>query len=111
MKKPEPKSFPRRVHAVVREVPSGYVTTYGDVAAVLGNPRMARQVGWALAALPQGTDVPWHRVINRQGAISFRGDFVRAEEQRRRLEEEGVIFDSEGFCALKDCRWRYPGRM
>ena len=100
--------FHARVYAVVRRVPAGRVTTYGDVAAALGSPRVARHVGWALAALRE-PDVPWHRVINATGRISARGDLVRAEEQRRRLEDEGVTFDESGRCDLRRLRWVSAG--
>jgi methylated-DNA-protein-cysteine methyltransferase-like protein len=100
--------FHARVAAAVRLVPAGRVTTYGDVAGVLGSPRVARQVGWALAALPPGSDVPWHRVINAQGRISHRGDLLRAEEQQRLLEAEGVAFSSGGRVDLVALRWRWP---
>jgi methylated-DNA-protein-cysteine methyltransferase-like protein len=96
-----------RVYEVVARVPPGFVTTYGDVATVLGSPRVARQVGWALAALPfDRDDVPWHRVINAQGAISHRGDLVRGSEQQRRLEAEGIEFDEAGRVQLKRYRYR-----
>ncbi len=98
--------FRERVYAVVRQVPPGRVTTYGDVAAVLGSPRVARQVGFALAAL-QDPAVPWHRVINARGAISFRGDTGRGEEQRRRLEGEGGVFDAAGRLDLRALRWTW----
>ena len=101
--------FRAQIHALVRTVPAGRVTTYGDVAAVAGSPRAARQVGYAMAALPEDTDVPWHRVINAQGRISHRGDIARPTEQLRRLEEEGVIFDATGGCDLERLRWWYPG--
>ena len=98
--------FHGRVYAVVRRVPAGFVTTYGDVATILGSPRVARHVGWALAALPQGdVDVPWHRVLNAKGTISFRGDTWRAEMQREWLEMEGVAFDENGRVDLKRYRW------
>lgn len=101
------EGFHARVHAVVRSVPAGRVTTYGDVATMLGSPRVARHVGYALAALTDPT-VPWHRVINAQGCISHRGDLVRAESQRRRLEAEGVEFDARGRVDLKRFRFRPP---
>jgi methylated-DNA-protein-cysteine methyltransferase-like protein len=101
--------FHAQVAAAVRRVPAGRVTTYGDVASVLGSPRVARQVGWALASLPAETDVPWHRVINAQGLISHRGDVLRAEEQRRRLEAEGVVFDPSGVVDLALLRWDWVG--
>jgi methylated-DNA-protein-cysteine methyltransferase-like protein len=100
--------FRARVYALVHRVPGGQVTTYGDVATLLGSPRVARQVGWALAALPPDTDVPWHRVINAQGRVSHRGDTIRATEQYRRLEGEGVHFSETGICDLHRLRWEHP---
>jgi methylated-DNA-protein-cysteine methyltransferase related protein len=101
-------AFREDIYRIVRTVPPGRVTTYGDVAAVAGSPRAARQVGYAMAALPEGTDVPWHRVINAQGCISRRGDLERPLEQLRRLEDEGVIFDAVDKCDLDGLRWWYP---
>jgi methylated-DNA-protein-cysteine methyltransferase-like protein len=97
--------FHERVYEVVRRVPRGRLTTYGDVATVLGSPRVARQVGWALAALgADRPDVPWHRVINAKGRISHRGDTWRAEDQRLRLAAEGVVEDEAGTMRLKELR-------
>jgi len=97
------------VWAVTALVPPGHVTTYGDVGSVLGSPRFARQVGWALAALKDADgDVPWHRVINAQGRISHRGDTDRARQQLRLLKDEGVAFSEAGTCDLADLRWPYP---
>lgn len=98
--------FHRDVYTVVRRVPAGWVTTYGDVAAALGSPRVARQVGWALAALRDET-VPWHRVINAKGSISFRGDSPRGVLQRAKLEAEGIVFDASGRVDLPALRWRH----
>ncbi len=95
--------FNRRVYAVVRTVPPGAVTTYGDVATVLGSPRVARHVGFALAALDD-PGVPWHRVINSRGRISFKGDTARGRLQRALLEQEGVAFDEADRVALKRLR-------
>src|SRR5690606_15913073 len=99
--------------AVVKQVPAGCVTTYGDVGGVLGSPTVARQVGYALAALPvERVDVPWHRVINARGAISFRGDDGRGAEQQRRLEKEGIAFDETG--RVRDFarrRFRFEGPL
>ncbi|MCX4246824.1 MGMT family protein [Paraliomyxa miuraensis] len=90
--------FNARVYAVVRQVPAGFVTTYGHVAARLGSPRVARHVGFALAALtPEHEPVPWHRVINSQGRVSHH----RASDQQRMLEDEGVVFDARGRVDLK----------
>lgn len=101
--------FNARVYAVVRLVPAGFVTTYGQVATLLGSPRVARHVGFALAALSRTDEpVPWHRVINAQGRISHRGDVRRAAQQRL-LEREGVAFDERGRVDLKRFRYSFPG--
>lgn len=101
--------FNARVYAVVRQVPAGFVTTYGQVATLLGSPRVARHVGFALAALSRTDEpVPWHRVINSQGRISHRGDVHRATEQQRLLEREGVPFDARGRVDLSRFRYTFP---
>lgn len=87
--------FHQQVYAVVATVPYGTVTTYGDVAGYLGSRTVARQVGWALAAL-QNPEVPWHRVINAQGRISFRSDTPRASLQLELLKQEGHTFALDG---------------
>ncbi|MCB9674125.1 MAG: MGMT family protein [Alphaproteobacteria bacterium] len=99
--------FHRRVYTVVRTVPEGYVTTYGDVAAAMGSPRVARHVGWALAAM-KDEEAPWHRVINAQGRISHRGDTGRATLQRALLEAEGIEFKGDRV-DLKRFRWWFGG--
>ena len=103
--------FHSRVYTIVQQIPRGSVSTYGDVATLLGSPQVARHVGWALAGLTseKEVDVPWHRVINAQGRISHRGDVGRAREQLERLADEGVCFDSNGRCALEKYRWRPEG--
>ncbi len=99
--------FNARVYALVCRVPAGRVTTYGDIAGLLGSRRVARQVGYGLAALTDPA-VPWHRVINAQGRISFKGDPVRSAEQRSRLEAEGVTFDAAERVDLAAVRWDFP---
>jgi len=98
--------FYERVYALVRQIPSGNVVTYGQVAALLGSPRAARAVGYALRFLPAGTDVPWHRVINHRGQISLRTPIESPLLQRVLLEEEGVMFDVEGRVDLSIYRWQ-----
>lgn len=87
------RSFADRTYALVRRVPHGQVVSYGGVAAMLGSPRAARGVGSALAALPPDTEVPWWRVVNRNGEISIKGAPGLAALQRSLLEREGVVFD------------------
>ena len=100
--------FHEQVYEVVRRVPPGKVTTYGDVATILGSPRVARHVGWALSALRADgvSDVPWHRVINSRGRISARGQVWRATDQHLRLVAEGIPFDDTGRIDLTIYRWR-----
>ena len=101
--------FHRRVYQVVSWIPVGYVSTYGDIATVLGSPQVARHVGFALAALHDPT-VPWHRVINARGAISFKGDLSRAAELRQRLQAEGVCFGANDRIDLSVYRCT-PGQL
>jgi methylated-DNA-protein-cysteine methyltransferase related protein len=103
--------FYRLVYRVVRRVPRGKVVTYGQVAAILGQPRGARAVGMALAALrpPLLGLVPWQRVINAAGRCSHRDGFSAAV-QRDLLEREGVRFDRHGKVDLRRRRWKGPRR-
>lgn len=88
--------FHAKVHRVVSKVPRGRVVSYGDVAKALGSVRVARHVGFALAALPPDSRVPWFRVVNSRGNISFPADDPRAVSQRRRLGDEGIEVSMQG---------------
>ena len=100
-----------RIYAVVRRVPRGRVTTYGAVARIAGLPGHARQVGYALSALPTGTSVPWHRVINAQGKLSLeRVGSSSGTTQRIRLAGEGVVVNAGGKVSLAKFGWRVKNR-
>jgi methylated-DNA-protein-cysteine methyltransferase-like protein len=99
-----------RIYAVVRRIPRGRVATYGQVAALAGYPGHARQVGYALSALPAGTVLPWHRVINARGEISLRHWPGAELTQRMLLEREGVRFDARGRVQLKRVGWKPRNR-
>ncbi len=91
---------------MVRRIPSGWVATYGQVATMAGMPRRARLVGRVLQRLDPATKVPWHRVVNAKGEVSFSlsrngGDVL----QRRLLEKEGVEFDDRNRLDLERNRW------
>ncbi len=98
--------FFKRVYRLVRQVPPGKVTSYGAIARILGRPRAARTVGWAMHSLPEGSDVPWHRVINSQGRISISRQEHAADLQRALLEAEGVEFDADGTVDWERFGWR-----
>ena len=84
--------FFQTVYEIVKRIPKGKVATYGQVARVAGNPRMARQVGWALHQNPEPEVIPCHRVVNRFGCCCEGFAFGGAGVQRALLEEEGVLF-------------------
>jgi len=93
-------------YAIARKVPAGRVTTYGAVAVEAGLPGHARQVGYAMAALPDDHDVPWHRVINARGEVSPRAGGTAFEKiQRNLLEAEGIVFNARGRVDLDRFGW------
>lgn len=110
---PNTNLFNSRVWEIVRQVPPGQVTSYGQIAAMIPPPPgmdpksydafAARWVGGAMAVCPD--DVPWQRVINSQGKLSLRPG---AEKQRELLEEEGVIFNEKGRVDFKKFGWQGP---
>lgn len=103
----EPTSETRRlIYLVVQQVPQGRVTTYGQVAEIVGHGVDARVVGYAMAGLPADVDVPWQRVINRQGKISLTGR--GGEAQRQMLEAEGIEFDEQGRIDFNRFGWEGP---
>jgi methylated-DNA-protein-cysteine methyltransferase-like protein len=95
-----------KIYAVIARIPPGRVATYGQVAALAGLPGHARQVGTALGCLPEGSPVPWQRVVNARGEVSPRGGLGIAEGfQRHLLEEEEVGFDERGRIDLERFGW------
>jgi methylated-DNA-protein-cysteine methyltransferase-like protein len=95
-----------RIYDVVRRIPRGRVATYGQVAELAGLRDHARQVGYALHALPAGTTVPWHRVLNARGTLSLRREPGAEITQRLLLEREGIRFDAGGRVSLARVRWQ-----
>ena len=84
-----------KIYRVVKKIPEGRVATYGQVARIAGLAGHARQVGYALHALSEDLDVPWHRVINAKGEISLRSEPGSEPLQRLLLQDEGVEFRGE----------------
>jgi methylated-DNA-protein-cysteine methyltransferase related protein len=93
----------RRIYQAVASIPAGRVGSYGQIAQLAGLPGRARQVGYALHAMPEGADLPWHRVVNARGEISLTGEAARLQLQR--LRREGVRFDAQGRIDLAVFGW------
>jgi methylated-DNA-protein-cysteine methyltransferase-like protein len=94
-----------RIWATVGDVPKGSVASYGQIAEIAGIPRGARQVGYALRQLPNGSDVPWHRVIQSSGRIAFEKGSRAYNRQSKRLIMEGVVI-LEGRIDMQKYRWQ-----
>lgn len=92
----------KRVYEMVSRIPRGRVASYGQIAFLLGEPRGARQVGWAMRRCPDG--LPWHRVVRADGSLAGGNpDF-----QRALLEAEGARFTPDGRVDMTACRWEDP---
>lgn len=94
-----------KVYEVVKQIPSGKVATYGQIAKLCGNARMSRQVGWALHVNPQPYIVPCHRVVNREGQLSGAFAFGGKDVQKQLLISEGVEFVDEQTVDMDKHRW------
>lgn len=103
MPPPKNSSLYQSIYDLVCQIPPGYVTTYGQIARRVSCT--ARTVGFAMAALPAGNDVPWQRVINSQGKVSPRTDGEGNILQRDLLEAEGTLFDQKGRINLDKHGW------
>lgn len=96
--------FLAQIFVVIHQIPSGKVSTYGEIAKMAGYPGYARHVGKALSNLPKGSKLPWFRVINSAGKISLKGDsFAR---QKEHLEKDGVQVSEMGRVSLKIYKWQ-----
>ncbi|HEY3486572.1 MAG TPA: MGMT family protein [Gammaproteobacteria bacterium] len=97
----------------IRRIPTGQVATYGQIASLAGYPRGARLVGMVLQRTPPTMRIPWHRVINARGALSFPQNSEHYRLQRSKLEREGIVFKGERIelaryqwqSALDDLLW------
>jgi methylated-DNA-protein-cysteine methyltransferase-like protein len=94
------------IYEVVKQIPAGKVATYGQVARLAGLGGHARQVGYALHNLPENSGIPWQRVINAKGEISFPPDSPHWHLQRALLEAEGIRFDENDRVLLARYRWK-----
>ena len=96
-----------RIYAIVRQIPSGKVATYGQVAELAELYGKARLVGYALYRVDKNSDIPWHRVINAKGEVSESPLRLGSDHiQRSLLEAEGIQFSPEGKIDLREYLWR-----
>lgn len=96
--------FLTQIFVVIHQIPQGKVSTYGEIAKMAGYPGYARHVGKALSNLPEGSTLPWYRVINSAGKISLKGnDFFR---QKKHLEKESIEVNAAGRINLKKYKWQ-----
>ena len=98
-------SFFESVYSIVRKIPKGKVATYGQIAALIGQPRKSKIVGWALHKNPYYGEVPCHRVVNRNGELSPSFAFGGQDNQKKLLEYEGIIFEKDGKINLSIFKW------
>ena len=90
-----------RIWQVVHQIPAGKVASYGQVAKMAGLPGYARYVGHTMKVLPAGTKLPWFRVVNAGGAISFKQGTRQYLLQKSLLESEGIVFINGKFSIRK----------
>lgn len=96
-------SFFKEVYRLVEQVPCGKVVSYGQIAWRLGQPRAARQVGWAMRCCPE--QLPWQRVVKADGTVA---GGMYADLRRAMLEAEGVQFLPDGRVNMETCQWIWP---
>ena len=96
----------KEVYDAVKRIPRGKVATYGLIAALIGKPRAARQVGWALHVNPEPGVIPCHRVVNKSGGLAPAFAFGGTEVQKSLLEAEGVEVSEENAVDLEKYLWK-----
>ncbi len=99
------KDFFQSVFEVVKLIPEGRVTSYGIIANYLGSKRSSRMVGWAMNASHKLSDVPAHRVVNRNGLLTGKMHFVPPSRMQELLEKEGIIVVEDQIQNFKDLVW------
>ncbi|CAM2827395.1 methylated-DNA--protein-cysteine methyltransferase [Pseudoalteromonas atlantica] len=92
------------IYTIIANIPAGFVASYGQVATLAGFPQNSRLVGRLLKQMPDDSVIPWHRVVNSQGKISFPAGSDKYQEQRQKLLLEGVSFKNDKV-NMRECRW------
>lgn len=101
----EEKNTFQRIYEVVKAIPKGKVTTYGQIACLVGNPHLSQVVGYALHVNPEPGVIPCHRVVNRFGNTAKAFAFGGEDVQQKMLEDEGITFLEKGCVDLKKHMW------
>ncbi len=104
MKQVDEKNYHEKVYKVVREIPSGRVMTYGQIAEILGEGYTPRTIGYVMHAADT-ENVPWQRVINSKGGCSTGKMTMPINLQQKMLEDESIVFNEKGFCDLNEYLW------
>lgn len=97
--------FINSIHKLVASIPPGKVATYGQIAAMAGEPGAAREVGLVMSRAPADKNLPCHRVVSKTGTLAPDYAFNGQERQRALLEKEGVQFNSDGQIIMSRCQW------
>jgi methylated-DNA-protein-cysteine methyltransferase-like protein len=96
----------QQIYRLVAQIPAGKVATYGQIAALIGNPRASRTVGWAMRNAPSNLQLPCHRVVYQSGALAPPDTFGSSGLQRALLESEGITFNFDDRVALEKHLWQ-----
>ncbi len=102
----EKTEFTKLVLSTIKKIPKGKIATYGQIAKLAGKPQGARGVVWILHSSSASEDLPWHRVINSKGRISFPEMTENWVRQKSLLEREGIEFGDGGVVDLKKYQWK-----
>ena len=92
------------IYDIIQQLPPGKVASYGQIAELVGNRRLARVVGYALHAIPNGSDIPWHRVVKKDGEVFGGAESASGKYQTELLKAEGVGF-VDGHADMKRYQW------
>lgn len=104
--------FTKSVIEKIRQIPEGKVATYKQIAELSGKPQGSRGVAWILHSCSTVYQLPWHRVLNSKGSISFEPNSFNFRKQKRLLEKEGVVFKSGGQLSLSKYQWKkWPKKL
>ncbi|MNL18003.1 methylated-DNA--protein-cysteine methyltransferase [compost metagenome] len=102
----EMTEFSAAVISLIQKVPAGKIATYGQIAKLAGKPQGARGVAWILNSSSKAHKLPWQRILNSSGKISFPVDSAEYRKQRKLLENEGIVFGDNGQIDLKKFQWK-----